>query len=126
MAALSRAALTAAADAPPAVMAWISLVLAATQLPSSICPTLSFWIASLCWSEPTFRFTPRRGRAKLSAHLTNAFKQAGGGLGPTFPAAFPPVRIDHVWLRQAEAVRAFMPVSTASDHRPLVVEVHLP
>lgn len=72
--------------------------------------------------------TPPRGRvyAELSAHLTNAFEQAGAGLGLTFSAAFPLVRIDHVWLRQAKAVRAFVPVSMASDHRPLVVEVHLP
>jgi len=72
--------------------------------------------------------TPPRGRiyAELKRHFTNAFEQAGSGLGLTFPAALPLARIDHVWLRQAEATRAYVPVSRASDHRPLVVEVHLP
>ncbi|WP_456832696.1 endonuclease/exonuclease/phosphatase family protein [Deinococcus sp. UYEF24] len=72
--------------------------------------------------------TPPQGRiyTELKRHFTNAFEQAGSGLGLTFPAALPVARIDHVWLRQAEAIRAYVPVSRASDHRPLVVEVHLP
>ncbi len=72
--------------------------------------------------------TPSRGLvyAALKRHFTNAFEQAGSGPGWTFPAAVPLARIDHVWLRQAEAVRAYVPVSRASDHLPLVVEIHLP
>jgi len=72
--------------------------------------------------------TPPRGLiyAELKRHFTNAFEQAGSGLGLTFPAALPMARIDHVWLRQAMAIRAYVPESRASDHRPLVVEVRLP
>jgi len=72
--------------------------------------------------------TPPRGLvyAALNRQFSNAFAQKGIGLGLTFPASFPLVRIDHVWLRQVEAVRAFVPASRASDHRPLVVDVHLP
>jgi len=72
--------------------------------------------------------TPPRGLvyAALKRHFTNAFEQAGSGLGLTFPATLPLARIDHVWLRQAEAVRASVPVSRASDHRPLVVDVRFP
>ncbi len=72
--------------------------------------------------------TPPRGLvyAELEQHFTNAFEQAGNGPGWTFPAAVPLAKIDHVWMRQAEAVRAYVPVSRASDHRPLVVEIHLP
>jgi len=49
--------------------------------------------------------TPPRGLvyAELKRHFRNAFEQAGSGLGLTFPAALPVARIDHVWLRQAEA-----------------------
>jgi len=72
--------------------------------------------------------TPPQGLvyAELKRHFTNAFEQAGSGPGLTFPATLPLARIDHVWLWQAEAVQAYVPVSRASDHRPLVVDVRLP
>ncbi len=69
--------------------------------------------------------TPARGLvyARLRQTLANAFQDAGTGFGYTFPSAFPAVRIDHVWLRGAWAVRASVPRSQASDHLPLVVDV---
>jgi vancomycin resistance protein VanJ len=72
--------------------------------------------------------TPPRGLiyAQLSQAFTNAFQDAGLGFGYSFPSGSPVVRIDHLWLRGARAVRAFVPDSRASDHRPLVVDVALP
>ena len=72
--------------------------------------------------------TPARGQvyAELGQHLRSAFNDAGSGFGYTFPAKFPLVRIDHVWLRGVRAVRAFVPDSRASDHRPLVADLALP
>ncbi|ADV68627.1 endonuclease/exonuclease/phosphatase family protein [Deinococcus maricopensis] len=71
--------------------------------------------------------TPPRGLvdAALREQFSNAFAQAGAGFGYTFPARAPLVRIDHVWLRRASAVAAFVPDARASDHRPLVVDVTL-
>ena len=71
--------------------------------------------------------TPAHGQvyAGLRAVFGNAFEEAGSGFGYTFPARFPLVRIDHVWLRGAHATSARVPVSWASDHRPLVVDVAL-
>ena len=72
--------------------------------------------------------TPAHGRVygELKRHFANAFEQAGSGFGYTFPASFPLVRIDHVWLRGAHATRGAVPESRASDHRPLVVDVSVP
>ncbi|WP_425147058.1 endonuclease/exonuclease/phosphatase family protein [Deinococcus sp.] len=69
--------------------------------------------------------TPPRGEvyAALKQRFGNAFEQAGTGFGYTFPAGFPLVWIDHVWLRGAAAVRAVVPSSRASDHRPLAVDL---
>ena len=71
--------------------------------------------------------TPAHGQvyAALKQQFGNAFEEAGSGSGYTFPARFPLVRIDHVWLRGAHATSARVPVSRASDHRPLVVDVAL-
>ena len=72
--------------------------------------------------------TPAHGRVygELKRHFANAFEQAGSGFGYTFPASFPLVRIDHVWLRGAHATRGAVPESRASDHRPLVVDPMVP
>jgi vancomycin resistance protein VanJ len=71
--------------------------------------------------------TPAHGQvyAALKQGFGNAFEEAGSGFGFTFPARFPLVRIDHVWLRGAHAAAARVPASRASDHRPLVVDVAL-
>jgi len=63
--------------------------------------------------------------ARLQRSFTNAW-QAGSGLGLTFPAAWPAVRIDHVWLRGLTATHASVPRSRASDHRPLLVQLTVP
>jgi vancomycin resistance protein VanJ len=72
--------------------------------------------------------TPPHGLiyARLSKAFANAFEEAGLGFGYSYPSNLPAVRINHVWLRGAQAVRAFTPDSRASDHRPLVVDVTLP
>lgn len=61
--------------------------------------------------------------ARLRGALGNAYEEAGSGFGATFPAAFPLVRIDHVWLRGARAVRARVGEGRASDHLPLAVDL---
>jgi len=45
--------------------------------------------------------------------------------GPTFPASAPVKRIDYVFFRGAVCKDARVPASTASDHRPLVVDLEL-
>ncbi|MBC7223944.1 MAG: endonuclease/exonuclease/phosphatase family protein [Anaerolineae bacterium] len=42
---------------------------------------------------------------------------------PTSPAGAPKERVDFVWVRGLEPVRAWVPESLASDHRMVVVEV---
>jgi vancomycin resistance protein VanJ len=67
----------------------------------------------------------------VAARLGNAHREAGSGLGFTYPAAglrvlgvpaFPVVRIDHVFFsRHFTALRAgTLPDSGGSDHRPVV------
>ncbi len=55
---------------------------------------------------------------------------ACGDLAPTFPARFPLLRLDHVYVSSAFAVRGVRVVRTplarrASDHLPVVVELEL-
>jgi endonuclease/exonuclease/phosphatase family metal-dependent hydrolase len=55
---------------------------------------------------------------------------AAGDAGPTFPARFPLLRLDHVYVSAAFAVRRAEVVRTplarrASDHLPLLVELEL-
>jgi endonuclease/exonuclease/phosphatase (EEP) superfamily protein YafD len=74
----------------------------------------------------------------LSAHLTDAFREAGWGFGHTFPATggrwwgipYPDrmVRIDHVfysadWRAEAAWVGEW---DGFSDHRPVVARLRLP
>jgi len=63
---------------------------------------------------------------QLKRTFRNAFDDAGAGFGYTFPANVPLVRIDHVWLRELDAVRAQVLQGRASDHRPLVVDIAVP
>jgi endonuclease/exonuclease/phosphatase family metal-dependent hydrolase len=61
---------------------------------------------------------------RLGQTFVDAWHQAGEGQGATYPADAPRSRIDYVWfLRQPalRATRAWVPVTEASDHRPLVV-----
>lgn len=58
------------------------------------------------------------------AALTDAFEQAGGGWGYTFPARFPWMRLDRVWLGGGlEARKARVGAAASSDHLPVLVEV---
>lgn len=62
----------------------------------------------------------------VSDGLLDAFREQGRGLGMTFPARFPAVRIDYVFaspdweVRQARTTKAVF-----SDHLPVVVELAL-
>ena len=71
---------------------------------------------------------PPRGEFNrhLKAQLTDAFTQGGWGSGFTFPADFPVMRIDYLWLgRGVCARRCFAMPTSASDHRALVADVEV-
>ncbi len=56
--------------------------------------------------------------------LRDSFAECGRGDGLTFPADVPVKRIDYLYLTGAmRCTLAEVPVTRASDHRPLVVEV---
>jgi endonuclease/exonuclease/phosphatase family metal-dependent hydrolase len=73
--------------------------------------------------------------AELGSPVANAVQAAGFedpfsqlGIDPapnTDPAVDPIKRIDFVWLRDATALQAWVPDSTASDHRMVVTEIRL-
>jgi vancomycin resistance protein VanJ len=71
--------------------------------------------------------TPPRGLfyRDLRAKFNDSWAQSGWGTGHTFPSRLPLLRIDYIFLRGAQAQRAFVPHSSASDHLPLVVDVAL-
>ena len=69
---------------------------------------------------------PPRGyfHRHLSARMSDAFAASGFGLGQTYPASFPLLRIDYLWLGPGlRAKRCFVPNSRASDHLPVVSDV---
>lgn len=59
----------------------------------------------------------------LDANLEDPF--TGENASPTSPAIDPTERIDYVWLHGLAAQNAWVPDSTASDHRIVVVELEL-
>jgi endonuclease/exonuclease/phosphatase family metal-dependent hydrolase len=61
----------------------------------------------------------------LDTNLDDPFATAERDTALTSPAIDPTERIDYVWLRGLAAQRAWVPDSTASDHRMVVVEVQL-
>jgi endonuclease/exonuclease/phosphatase (EEP) superfamily protein YafD len=73
--------------------------------------------------------------AALTVALTDAWSACGAGrgaaggvtprAGDTFPAGAPRERIDYVFYRGLRCRDARVPASTASDHRPLVVDFDL-
>ncbi len=71
--------------------------------------------------------TPPRGLfyRRLSAQLNDGFAQAGNGLGLSFPARFPLLRIDYVWTRCAHALAVRVDKAGASDHRMVIADVRL-
>jgi endonuclease/exonuclease/phosphatase family metal-dependent hydrolase len=78
-------------------------------------------------------FNDWRGRAHDiladGAGLAEVFVQARGAAARTFPARLPLLRLDRIYVRNAEAhapvVLPRKPWSHLSDHAPLVAEIHL-
>ncbi|MBD1554860.1 endonuclease/exonuclease/phosphatase family protein [Pseudomonas typographi] len=72
-----------------------------------------------------------RGNAALARYgdLHEAFERHHGLLAKTYPARFPMLRLDRIYLRNATShepkVLGTKPWSHLSDHLPLAVEVHL-
>lgn len=62
----------------------------------------------------------------ISAGFVDPFLALGLDPPPTDPAVQPTKRIDFVWLRDLEPLTAHVLDSTASDHRPVVVEAAFP
>lgn len=78
-----------------------------------------------------FNFTPDRPvHDVMAAQYRDAWNVVGEGRGPTVPAAHPGARIDYVWItRGAGSPRplcAYVPDTTASDHRPVVAAFPMP
>ncbi len=69
--------------------------------------------------------TPREAAsmAPLRAAMTHAFTQAGEGFDLTWPAPFPVMAIDHIWLRGWRAVSVRTDWTHASDHAMLVADL---
>ncbi len=65
--------------------------------------------------------------AALGLALRDGWRACGGGAddGGTYPAGAPRKRIDYVFFRGAACRDARVPVSTASDHRPLLVDLDI-
>lgn len=63
--------------------------------------------------------------AAVSLSLTDAWQACGSGPGYTFPAGVPDRRIDYIFFRHARCLHARVPVTQASDHRPLLVMLQI-
>jgi endonuclease/exonuclease/phosphatase family metal-dependent hydrolase len=63
--------------------------------------------------------------AAVSLALTDAFATCGSGAAETFPANAPDRRIDYVFYNRARCIQARVPVTEASDHRPLFVTLEI-
>lgn len=63
--------------------------------------------------------------AILRSGFTDPFETLGLAAPPTSPATNPQERIDYVWLRGLEPLKAWVSPSLASDHRLVVVEVEI-
>jgi endonuclease/exonuclease/phosphatase family metal-dependent hydrolase len=77
-------------------------------------------------------FNDWRGRIGPQLHelaLVDAYQQVHGQLARTFPARWPSLPLDRVYIRGLSATAAWVPVAPIwhglSDHRPLVVELAL-
>ncbi|NBA96312.1 endonuclease/exonuclease/phosphatase family protein [Pseudomonas sp. R5(2019)] len=71
----------------------------------------------------------RADRQLAESALTEVFSQALGAPAKTFPARWPLLRLDRIYLRNATASKPRIlgrkPWTHLSDHLPLAVEVHL-
>lgn len=61
----------------------------------------------------------------MNEALADTWKLAGKGNGWTFPSDKPTNRIDYIWISPAKSIqplKAWVPDTQASDHRPLVAD----
>ncbi|MBP2586710.1 vancomycin resistance protein VanJ [Streptomyces sp. PvR006] len=70
--------------------------------------------------------TDDRALRPLTDRLVSAQVAAGAGLGFTWPARLPVVRIDQILLGGVRAASAWTLPATASDHLPVAARIHLP
>lgn len=63
--------------------------------------------------------------AELAAVLEDSWIACGSGVGSTFRADAPDRRIDYIFLRDATCSAARVMPTTLSDHRPVIVDVHI-
>ncbi|MEV2274603.1 endonuclease/exonuclease/phosphatase family protein [Nocardiopsis sp. NPDC049922] len=69
--------------------------------------------------------TDDRAMDPLTSRLAAVRGAGGDGLGMTWPAAFPMVRIDHVLVRGATATETWTLPRTDSDHLPLAARLRV-
>lgn len=73
-----------------------------------------------------FNDTPgSRTHRKLKVHFDDTWEKVGQGPGHTVPVTGPTRRIDYIWVShgaEIEPIRAWVPVTDASDHLPVVAE----
>lgn len=65
---------------------------------------------------------------RLQDSFDDTWLRAGAGDGFTIPADKPNRRIDYIWISKSTSlfpIRAWVPETKASDHRPVVVELRL-
>jgi endonuclease/exonuclease/phosphatase family metal-dependent hydrolase len=77
-------------------------------------------------------FNDWRGRADTALHgtgLVEVFRQHDGAHARSFPARWPLLRLDRIYVRRVAAARPLtlprQPWSTLSDHKPLAAEISL-
>jgi len=77
-----------------------------------------------------FNDTPdSRISRRLNETFDDTWARAGQGNGATYPAEAPQRRIDYLWISKTSSMvplKAWVPQSAASDHRPVVAEFELP
>jgi vancomycin resistance protein VanJ len=66
-----------------------------------------------------------RALGPVARRLRSAQADAGSGLGFTWPAPLPVLRIDHVFYRGLDAVDARVLGRTGSDHRPVLADLRM-
>jgi endonuclease/exonuclease/phosphatase family metal-dependent hydrolase len=63
----------------------------------------------------------------IAGRFYDAFAAAGQGDGETFPADLPTARIDYLFAGEGLTIlRAWVPETVGSDHRPVFAEVEVP
>lgn len=64
----------------------------------------------------------------MKRSFDDVWAKAGDGKGLTYPSPAPKDRVDYIWIsrdKSLEPIIAWVPVTEASDHRPLVAELRL-